>query len=315
MKVLVTGGAGFIGSHIVEGLLKEGYQVRVLDNLSTGKPENLAGVWSEIEFIQGSLEDYTTVREAVEGVDYISHQGALPSVPRSLVDPLATHSACVTGTLNLLQAAREVGVQRVVYAASSSCYGDRPGMPRREEMLPAPLSPYAAAKLAGEYYCYAFWKSFGLETVCLRYFNIFGPRQDPQSPYAAVIPKFIQALLKDQPLPVYGDGKQTRDFTYVENVVFANLRALVAKEAPGESLNIACGESYSLLELIQYLEQWTGKQAKIEYLPPRPGDVRHSLADISRARSVLGYKVVVPFKEGLRRTLEWHIDRLYGQNS
>lgn len=305
---LVTGGAGFIGSHIVERLVREGHKVRVIDNLSTGNKENIEPFLEEIEFIEGDIRDLELVREAMEGVDYVLHQAAVPSVPRSVKDPLTTNSANVEGTLNILIAARDTGVKRVVYASSSSAYGDAPILPKHEEMKPEPRSPYAVSKLAGELYCQAFYHVYGLETVVLRYFNVFGPRQDPESQYAAVVPKFITALLRGEPTTIFGDGEQSRDFTYIENVVEANLLAAKAPDVAGEVFNIACGERITVNELTRLLAEIAGAnpELKPEYAPRRPGDVRHSLADISKAGRLLGYEGKVSASEGLRQTVEWY---------
>jgi nucleoside-diphosphate-sugar epimerase len=310
---LVTGGAGFIGSHIVAELVRRGERVRVLDNFSTGRWENIAPWLDQIELLEGDLSDLPAVRQAVDGVNYVLHQGALPSVLRSIQDPLTSHAANATGTLNLLVAARDAGVQRVVYASSSSIYGDSPTLPRREDMLPAPKSPYAAAKLFGEHYCRAFSELFGLETVSLRYFNVFGPRQDPTSQYAAVIPLFITALLRSEPVTVHGDGLQSRDFTYVRNNVTANLLAATAPGVAGQVFNIACGKRYTLLELLDVLSDILGVSVEKVYTQSRPGDVKHSLADVSLAEAQLGYRVSVDFEEGLRQTVVWYRDRLAGE--
>lgn len=303
---LVTGGAGFIGSHIVAALVNRGDSVRVLDNLSTGHMTNLAGVEEQIEFVRGDLTDSSLVGEAVRGVDCIFHEAALASVPRSVQAPLDTHAACVTGTLVLLDQARRAGVRRVVYAASSSCYGDQPNSSKRETDLPRPLSPYAAAKLAGEYYCQAFFSTYGLETVGLRYFNVFGPRQDPDSPYSAVIPLFITRMLAGEPPIVYGDGLQSRDFTYVDNVVAGNLLAADAAGIAGHSLNIANGRTTSLLELIAALSELLEVDVTPIHDPPRVGDVRESMADITLAREMLGYETQVDFHTGLQRTIDYY---------
>lgn len=306
---LVTGGAGFIGSNIVAELLQRGEQVRVLDNFSTGRRRNIASFVEHIDLIEGDLRDLSTVSQVVEGVDYVLHQGALPSVQRSVDAPLATHAANATGTLNVLIAARDAGVRRVVYASSSSIYGDSPKLPKREDMFPAPKSPYAVSKMAGEQYCRAFAEIFGLETVCLRYFNVFGPRQDPSSQYSAVIPLFITAMLRGEAPTIYGDGEQSRDFTYVANVVQANLLAASApSNAVGRVFNIACGERYTLLDLIAALNGILGADIEPIHAAPRPGDVRHSLADVSAAQKVLGYEPEAGFREGLRRTVEWYRD-------
>jgi UDP-glucose 4-epimerase len=303
---LVTGGAGFIGSHIAEALVQQGATVRVLDNLSTGKRDNLAGLLDAIEFIEGDLNDASLVESAVAGVDYVFHQAALPSVPLSLERPLDTHRDCATGTVTLLDAARRAGVRRVVYAASSSAYGDQSYASLRETDLPRPLSPYAAAKLAGELYCQAFHSSFGLATVGLRYFNVFGPRQDPESPYSAVIPRFISALLAGRSPVIYGDGRQTRDFTYVENVVHGNLLAVQSDGAAGRVLNLANGQSVSLLTLLTALNKLLGVDAPPVHEPARVGDIRDSMADMTLARELLGYEIRVEFEEGLRRSIDYY---------
>ncbi len=305
-KVLVTGGAGFIGSHIAEALVNRGHQVRVLDNLSTGHLSNMADFRDRIEFIQGDLLDMPTVVRAVEGVQYVFHQAALASVPRSVERPLDTHAACVTGTLNLLDAARRAGVERLVYAASSSAYGDQPFASKREADLPSPISPYGAAKLAGEYYCQAFTATYGFPTVCLRYFNVFGPRQDPNSPYSAVIPLFITAMVSGRQPVIYGDGRQSRDFTYVANVVEANLLAAEAPGVAGRVFNIANGRSTDLLTLLSTLNRLLGMNVEPRFAPPRPGDVRESMADITLARKLLGYEPKVDFEEGLRLSIAYY---------
>jgi len=303
---LVTGGAGFIGSHIAEALVARGEQVRVLDNLSTGRLSNMAGFRDHIEFVEGDLVDARTVAEVVNGVDCVFHQAALASVPRSVERPLDTHAACVTGTLTLLDAARRAGVRRLVYAASSSAYGDQPTSSKRETDLPAPISPYGAAKLASEYYCQAFTATYGFETVALRYFNVFGPRQDPDSPYSAVIPRFITAILAGRPPVIYGDGRQSRDFTFVANVVEANLLAADAPNVAGRMLNVANGRSTDLLTLIDVLNRLLGTEVKPQHDASRPGDVRESLADITQARELLGYEPRVGFEEGLRRSIDYY---------
>jgi UDP-glucose 4-epimerase len=304
--VLVTGGAGFIGSHIVEALVRRGDTVRVLDNLCMGHRQNLAAVADRIELIESDLTDAATVARAVKGVDCIFHQAALASVPLSVERPLDTNAACVTGTLTLLDQARRAGVRRVVYAASSSAYGNQPSASNRETDLPMPLSPYAAAKLAAEYYCQAFFHTYGLETVCLRYFNVFGPRQDPNSPYSAVIPLFITRMLAGEPPIVFGDGMQSRDFTYVENVVHGNLRAAEADGAAGRTFNLANGRATTLLELIAGLNKMLGTQITAVHKAPRVGDVRDSMADITLARQLLGYEPQVYFEEGLRRSIDYY---------
>lgn len=304
--ILVTGGAGFIGSHLVEALVARGERVRVLDDFSTGWRENLAGVAHRIELVEGDVAHLPTVQAAMEGVDHVLHQAALPSVPRSIEDPAATHRANVQGTLNVLLAAKEAGVKRVVYASSSSVYGDSPQLPKRETIPPRPLSPYAASKVAAEEYCRVFAHVYGLPTVILRYFNIFGPRQDPTSQYAAVIPKFITAMLRGKRPVIYGDGRQCRDFTYVDNVVRANLLACQDGIPSGEVFNVACGRRHTVLELVEVLNHILGTEIEPRFAAPRPGDVRHSLASLTKAEEVLGYRVVVDFLAGLQRTVEWY---------
>ena len=303
---LVTGGAGFIGAHLVEELLKRGEQVRVLDNFSTGKRDTMELFSGRVELLEGDLRSYHIVREAVDGVDYVMHQGALPSVPRSVKDPITTNEVNVGGTLNILDAAREAGVKRVVYASSSSVYGANEQIPKREDMLPEPISPYAVAKLTGEKYCQVFARTYGLETVCLRYFNVFGPRQDPGSAYAAFIPVFITGMMAGRPLQVNGDGSVSRDFTYIANVVEANLLAAQAEGVSGEVFNVACGGSLSLNEVIGHLQEMLGVVGKITYGCMRVGDVPKSLADIGKAREGLGYEPRVAVKEGLEQTVRWY---------
>ena len=302
---LVTGGGGFIGSHIAEELVERGERVRVLDNLSTGKRENVQHLMSAIEFIEGDLLNQKTTAQAVEGVDFVIHQAAIPSVPRSIKDPKNTTENNLNSTLHLLLAARDAGVKRMVYASSSSVYGDSPTLPKREDFTPAPLSPYADSKLAGEYYCQVFSQVYGLETVSLRYFNVFGTRQDPLSLYAAVIPKFIAAALTRKPLIVYGDGEQTRDFSFVDNVVQANLLACEAEDVAGETLNIGGGLQISLNHLVKELQAIVKTDLEVEFTDPRPGDVKHSLASVDKAQKLIGYEPAIPFGEGLRRTVEW----------
>ena len=301
---LVTGGAGFIGSHIVEALVRRGDRVRVLDNFDTGRRENLSAVGDPVEWIIGDVEDGGLVRQAVEGVDVVYHQAAIASVGRSLDDPLKTHRACVTGTLTLLMASRDARVRRVIYAASSSAYGNSGKVPSSESDLPGPLSPYAAAKLAAEHYCEAFTHSWGLETVCLRYFNIFGPRQDPRSPYSGVVALFISSMLKGERPTIHGDGKQSRDFTYIDNAVDANLQAAEASGVAGKVYNVGCGRSVSILELAAATGAILGTQLEPQFGPPRVGDVRHSQADIACAQKELGYQPRVSFEDGLRRTID-----------
>jgi len=304
IRYLVTGGAGFIGSHLCEELLRRGESVVVLDNFATGRRENIQHLLGNLELIEGDLRDLDTVRRAVTGADYVLHQGALPSVPRSVADPIATHEVNAQGTLNLLVAARDEGVKRVVLASSSSVYGDTPILPKREDMAASPKSPYAVSKLAAECYCRVFHEIYGLETVSLRYFNVFGPRQDPRSQYAAVIPRFVRAMLDGGQITIYGDGEQTRDFTYVANVVEANLLAAKAPRAAGQVFNIACGQRISLNEVVRLLAEITGCAPNVRYDPPRAGDVKDSLADASAARRVLGYEPHVSFEQGLLRTVE-----------
>ncbi len=304
---LVTGGAGFIGSHLVAALVRRGESVRVLDNLSTGFGKNLQEVAPEAELIVGDVQDPSIVARAMQGVECVFHQAALASVPRSVERPLDTNEACVTGTLTVLHEAHRAGVRRVIYAASSSAYGDQPFSSKREVDLPAPLSPYAVAKLAGEYYCHAFHHTYGLETVCIRYFNVFGPRQDPDSPYSAVIPLFITALLGGKRPVIFGDGHQSRDFTFVDNVVHGNLLAADAgPEVSGLTVNVANGRATSLLELVAQLNELLGTDVQPIHEPPRPGDVKHSLADITRAEQLLGYTPIVSFEEGLGRSIDYY---------
>lgn len=303
---LVTGGAGFIGSHIAGALVESGARVRVLDDLSTGHAENVEEIGGRVEFVRASLLDADALRRALEGVELVFHEAAIPSVPRSVDNPEETHRACVEGTFALLVAARAAGVRRVVYAASSSAYGDQPTLPKVEDMAPQPLSPYAAAKLVGEYYCQVWARTYGFETVSLRYFNVFGPRQDPGSQYSGVISRFISALLSGERPVIYGDGEQSRDFTYISNVVDANLRAAETTRGIGEVVNVATGERATLNELLEALKGVTGKaDVTAEYRETRVGDVRHSLADITRAREFLGYEPTVGLEEGLRKTIDW----------
>ncbi len=306
---LVTGGAGFIGSNIVRRLAADGEKVRVVDDFSTGKRENLDGL-NDIEVIAGSLTNRSLIIEALKDVTYVLHQGAIPSVPRSIADPLRSNEANVTGTLNLLEGAREAGVERFVYAASSSAYGDTEVLPKVEDMSSSPLSPYAVSKYTGELYARVYAELFNLQTVSLRYFNIFGPYQDPASQYAAVIPKFIQAMLKGGPPVIYGDGEQSRDFTYIDNAVEANLLACKSdKVGQGEVINVACGKRYSLNEMVRMLNQILDTDIEPVYSESRPGDVKHSLADISKAGKLLGYEVMTSFREGLERTVDWFTEK------
>jgi UDP-glucose 4-epimerase len=309
-RVLVTGGAGFIGSHLVEALVGEGFAVRVLDNLATGHRSNLAHLEGRFEWIEGDLANFDTCKKVAEGVAYVFHQGAIPSVPRSVRDPIESHVNGPTATLNMLEAARLAGVRRVMFAASSSSYGDTVELPKHEGMLPNPLSPYAAGKLAGEHYITVYARTMGLDGVSLRYFNIFGPRQDPSSPYSGVISLFIKFMSQGQRPTIYGDGSQTRDFTYVANVVAANLAAMRSPEPlRGEVLNVGTGQRISLLDLVASLNRIFGTNLESVFQPPRAGDVRDSLASLERIEKVLGYKPLVPFEEGLRRTVAATVGR------
>lgn len=309
-KFLVTGGAGFIGSNICRRLVAEGCFVRVVDNLLTGKRSNLDGVIDKIEFVEGDMGDESVARAVVKGVDVVLHEGALPSVPRSVDEPELTHKHCVDATFTLLLAARDAGVKRFVYAASSSAYGDTPTLPKVETMATSPLSPYAVGKLVGEYYCSVFAKVFGLETISLRYFNVFGPYQDPTSQYAAAIPAFVTGILKDEPPTIYGDGEQSRDFTYIDNVVQANLCAARAKKTNGEVVNVACAEKITVNEIIAMINEMVGKDVVPIYAPARLGDVKHSLADITAARELIGFEPVVLFRDGLQKAIAWYRDNL-----
>jgi UDP-N-acetylglucosamine 4-epimerase len=305
-KVLVTGGAGFIGSNLTEDLLKRGHFVRVLDDFSTGKTENLIfdKEYPSLEIIEGDIRDLSTCQKAVKGMEYVFHQGALPSVQRSVEDPETSNAVNVGGTLNILLAAREKGVRRVMYASSSSVYGDTPTLPKHEEMPSNPLSPYALQKFIGEQYCRLFYQLYGLETISLRYFNIFGPKQDPNSLYSAVIPKFIDALLQGRAPIIFGDGEQSRDFTYIENVVQANLLAMSAEHLHGEAVNIACGKRISLNQLLNVLKEILGSKLSPLYQEPRKGDVRHSLADIRKGKEIINYDPKVGIEIGLKKTVE-----------
>ena len=303
-RFLVTGGAGFIGSSLTRTIVERGGEVRVLDNFLTGRGENLADL-PDVEIIKGDIRDLDGLRVAMKGVERVLHQAAVPSVARSLKDPLLSNEANITGTLNVLIAARDAGVPRVVFASSSSVYGDTPTMPKVETMTPSPLSPYAVTKLTGEHYLKVFHRLYGLETVALRYFNVFGPRQDPTSDYAAVIPLFINKMARGEVPHIHGDGSQSRDFTYIENVVQANLRAAEAPGVGGEVFNVACGQRYTLLDLVASLNKILGTNIQPTFGDPRPGDVKHSLADISKARELLGYEPAFTFEEGLERTAAW----------
>jgi len=310
-QYLVTGGAGFIGSAIARALLARGDKVRVLDNFFSGKRENLAEVAADVELIEGDIRDTAAVARACAGVEVVFHEAAIPSVPRSLADPISSNEANVTGTLNVLHEAKRAGVRRVVYAASSSAYGDTPTLPKVETMRPAPLSPYAVGKLAGEHYCAVFAGAYGLETVSLRYFNVFGARQDPKSEYAAVIPRFVTAGLVGQGVTIYGDGTQSRDFCYIDNTVEANLAAASAPAAAasGRVFNVACGEATTLNDVVRLIGDALGRPIAVTYAERRVGDVKHSLADISAARTQLGYRGAVSFQEGLRRTITWYAEK------
>lgn len=308
MRYLVTGGAGFIGSNIVEELIRRGDKVSVLDNFSTGRRENIQSFVDDVELIEGDIRSLSTVYRSVDEVDFIIHQAALPSVPRSIADPITTNEVNITGTLNVLIAARDRGVRRVVFASSSSVYGNDPRLPKHEDMRPRPMSPYAISKLAGEVYCSVFDELYDLETVILRYFNIFGPRQDPTSQYSAVIPKFINTMSKNRRVTIFGDGKQSRDFTFVENVVRANLKACEIENLPEERVfNCACGDRIPLDKMVIYLNKIMHKDLNPNFLEPRPGDVRHSFADVSKAVNFLNYSPSVKFEEGLKRTVEWFL--------
>jgi nucleoside-diphosphate-sugar epimerase len=308
---LVTGGAGFIGSNLVRALLNRGDKVRVLDNFSTGKRENLNltgslhNLVANLEVLEGDIADLSTCHKAIQGIEYVLHQAAIPSVPRSVALPIESNRANIDGTLNLLVAARDAGVKRLVFASSSAVYGNAPGFPREETIPPAPLSPYAVQKLTDEHYLRLFYELYGLETVSLRYFNVFGPHQDPDSEYAAVIPRFIKAFLRGTQPTVYGDGEQTRDFTYVDNVVYGNLLAVEAQDAPGKVMNLACGGQLTLNHLLALLRQITGSDVVAVHTGPRPGDVRHSWADITLSEQVLNYKTQVSLEEGLRRAVDY----------
>ncbi|MHC4167438.1 MAG: SDR family oxidoreductase [Planctomycetota bacterium] len=309
-KFLVTGGAGFIGSSICRKLVSQGCFVRVVDNLLTGKKSNLAAVIDKIEFIEADMGDSEVAQSVVKDIDVVFHQGALPSVPLSVANPVPTHKHCVDATFTLLVAARDAGVKRFVYAASSSAYGDAPTSPKVETMPCNPLSPYAVGKLVGEYYCSVFSGVFGLETVALRYFNVFGPYQDPASQYAAAIPAFVTAILKDQPPTIYGDGEQSRDFTYIDNVVEANLLAARAEKTNGEVINIACGQAVTVNEIIAMINKLLGKSIKPIYTDARAGDVKHSLADITAAGKLIGFEPIVSFSDGLQLAIDWYSDNL-----
>ncbi len=309
-KFLVTGGAGFIGSNICKKLVSDGCFVRIVDNLITGKKSNLKDFIDKIEFIEADMGDEGVARTAMKGIDVVVHQGALASVPRSVDDPAVTHKHCVDATFTLLLAARDAGIKRFVYASSSSAYGDTPTLPKVETMLPQPLSPYAVGKLVGEYYCSVFYNVFDLETISLRYFNVFGPHQDPTSQYAAAIPAFVTAILKDTPPTVFGDGLQSRDFTYIDNVVEANLLAARAEHTAGDVVNIACAQAVTVNETIEIINAAVGKNIKPIYVDSRPGDVKHSLADISAAEKLIGFRPKLTFKQGLQLAIDWYRENL-----
>ncbi len=309
MKYLITGGAGFIGSNIAAHLVEKGEQVRILDNLSSGKQENVEAILDKIEFIEGDVRDFWTVTEAVEGIDYVLHQAALPSVPRSVKNPLTSNSVNINGTLHVLEAARRAGVKKMVLASSSSVYGESEELPKHEKMTPSPLSPYAVTKQTGEYYLKIYWELYRFPTVSLRYFNIFGPQQDPQSEYAAVVPKFITCLLTGKQPTVFGDGGQSRDFTFVENAIKANILAATNEKLVGDSFNVACGAQFTLNDLLDKLREIIGVDIKAIYADERAGDIRHSYAAIDKLRA-FGYDAPVDFDEGLRRTVEFYRKKL-----
>lgn len=312
MRILVTGAAGFIGSSIAKKALTEGHSVVGVDNLITGNLDNLASIASQIEFVEQDIREREAMSRLCEGVEVVFHEAALPSVPKSVLDPLTSHQHNVEGTLSVLLAAREQKVRRVVYAASSSAYGESPTLPKHEQMLPAPISPYAVQKLTGEHYMQSFYRVYGLETVCLRYFNVFGPFQAADSPYSGVLAKFITSLLEGKSPVIYGDGQQSRDFTYIDNVVTANLLAAVApaEKVAGKVYNLACGERHSLLETFKILAELIGFGGQPEFGPPRQGDIAHSLADISLIERDLGYRAEVGFTEGLERTVDWYAEAM-----
>jgi UDP-glucose 4-epimerase len=313
MRALVTGGAGFIGSHLAARLVADGHDVRVLDNFASGHRSNIDAIGGAVELVEGDIQSYERAHKAVRGCEIVFHQAALPSVPRSIQDPLTSNATNVIGTLNILLAARDEGVRRVVCASSSSVYGANPALPKHEELPALPISPYATAKLASEGYCRSFGVCYGLETVALRYFNVFGPRQDPTSQYAAVIPSFITALLDDRPVTIFGDGEQSRDFTHVDNVVRANLLAVDAQGVTGKVFNIACGRKVTINELVAELRELIGSDVETIYAPERPGDVPHSRADLTRARAELGYEPEVTLREGLDRTIDHYREQLRAQ--
>jgi len=309
-RFLVTGGAGFIGSNICRKLVSQNCFVRVVDNLLTGKKSNLSDIIDKIEFIEADMGHEQVANAAMKDIDVVLHQGALPSVPLSVDNPAATHKHCVDATFTLLLAARDSGVKRFVYAASSSAYGDTPALPKVESMIPAPLSPYAVGKLTGEYYCSVFYHVYHLETISLRYFNVFGPYQNPKSQYAAAIPAFVTSILKNESPTIYGDGEQSRDFTYIDNVVEANLLAARAERTQGQVINIACGCAVTINEIINMINLSLGKNIKPVYTDPRPGDVKHSLAEITSAHNLIGYKPTMSFEQGLQKAINWYLINL-----
>ena len=302
---LITGGAGFIGSNLADALVRDGERVRIFDDFSSGRIENLLAVRDRIEIVEGDLRDFDTVRRAMRGVNYVSHQGALRSVERSVDDPMSSNAVNVQGTLNVLQAAREAGVTRVAYASSSSAYGDTEVLPKTEDLAPAPISPYAVSKLAAEHYCRVYSRLYGLETVSLRYFNVFGPKQSPESKYAAVVPLFLRAAFKHEPLEIHGDGLQSRDFTYIDNVVLANRLAMRTPGVGGSVFNVACGDRHSLLDIAKIIGRFLGRELELNHVAPRRGDVRHTQASIERITRALDYHPPVGFEEGMQRTFEW----------
>jgi len=302
---LITGGAGFIGSNLAEALVRDGERVRILDNFSAGTMENLAAIKDRIEIVEADLRDFDAVRRAMQGVTRVAHQGALRSVERSVDDPISSDAVNVQGTLHVLQAARENGVKRVVYASSSSAYGDTEVLPKTEDLTPAPISPYAVSKLAAEHYCRVYSRLYGLETVSLRYFNVFGPKQSPDSKYAAVIPLFLRSAFKNEPIVIHGDGEQSRDFTYIDNVVLANRLSLTTPGIGGEVFNVACGDRHSLLEIADIFGQFMGRKLERTHIETRRGDVKHTQASIDRIAAKTGYRPVVDFEDGLRLTYDW----------
>jgi len=311
-KYLVTGGAGFIGSNTVGELLELGHEVRILDNFSTGKRENISDFLDKIDLFEGDIGDMNLVKKSVDGVDYVLHLAALPSVPRSLDDPVSTNRVNVSGTLNLLKASKDAGVKRFVFSSSSSVYGNSPGLPRKEEMIPNPLSPYAVSKLAAEYYCKVFYSIFNLEVVVLRYFNVFGPKQDPTSQYSAAIPKFISAISQGKSPKIFGDGEQSRDFTYVANVVHANILASQAKDIGGQIFNVACDGQITVNRVVTGLNKIFKTDIKSVYVDSRAGDVRHSFADSGKAREKIGYTPIAKFEDGLKNTVSWFMKSAIG---